>query len=75
MKNSKRIVLVALVLAGGLFGAASWYQGTRVKVCHTPYGDPMNTHTLELPEQGVQGHLDHGDYMGECKCNPNSNHE
>ena len=72
--KKNRIVLVAIAAGAILLGAASMHQSGRVKVCHVPFGSPMQTHTLEIPEQGVQGHLDHGDYLGECKYNPNSNH-
>lgn len=73
--NSKITVLVALIACAALFGAGSMYKSGKVAVCHVPFGSPMNTHTLEVPAQAVQGHLDHGDYLGECKYNPNSNHD
>lgn len=70
----KRILFVAVIASVALAGAA-FQSVVKTKVCHVPFGSPMNTHTLEIPAHAVQGHLDHGDYLGDCKHNPNSNHE
>jgi hypothetical protein len=36
----------------------------KVTICHKP-GTPAEK-TMEVPQPAVQGHLNHGDYIGEC---------
>ena len=36
----------------------------KIKICHK---SGKKNKTLELPQSEVQGHLNHGDTMGECK--------
>lgn len=40
--------------------------GTSINVCHTPPGNPDNTHTISISPSALQEHLDHGDYQGTC---------
>jgi hypothetical protein len=39
----------------------------KVKICHIPPGNPDNAHTIEVSENAVDAHLDHGDTLGKCK--------
>lgn len=56
------IVLLAFASLG-----ASWYQSGKITICHVPPGNPGNRHTIEVSANALQAHLDHGDYIGECK--------
>lgn len=38
-----------------------------VTLCHIPPGNPNNRQTIQVPPEDVQGHLDHGDYLGPCQ--------
>lgn len=39
---------------------------SKVDVCHIPPGNPENAHTINISENAVQTHLDHGDSLGPC---------
>jgi hypothetical protein len=39
----------------------------KLKICHYPPGNPDNVHTIEINENSLKTHLEHGDYTGECK--------
>ena len=60
-------------LAGGLaaiagvagFARADAKDQAKVTICHKP-GTPAQK-TKEVPASAVDGHLGHGDYLGECK--------
>lgn len=56
------IVLFAFASLG-----AAWHQSGKVTICHIPPGNPSNSHTIEVSENALQAHLDHGDYVGSCK--------
>lgn len=45
-------------------------EGSKVKICHVPPGNPDNPQTLELSEQGAHNHLENHclDYCGPCEC-------
>ena len=38
----------------------------KVDVCHVPDDNPDNAHTISVPENAVEEHLDHGDSEGVC---------
>lgn len=38
----------------------------KVDVCHIPPGNPDNAHTINVSENSVSAHLNHGDYLGVC---------
>ena len=40
----------------------------KVTICHKP-GTPAEK-TLTVPQSAVNGHLGHGDYLGECRAEP-----
>lgn len=39
----------------------------KVAICHLPPGNTANTQQLCLPKSAIKAHLDHGDYLGQCK--------
>lgn len=39
----------------------------KVAICHLPSKDNEKAITLCLPESAIKAHLDHGDYLGNCK--------
>lgn len=49
-----------------VFKKDSGVVDTKVLVCHIPPGNPENAHVIEISENAVQTHLDHGDELGEC---------
>lgn len=61
-----KALLVALVIGFICVsaGAALAKPHDKVAVCHMP-GTPAER-TLYLPESALQGHLGHGDTLGEC---------
>lgn len=38
----------------------------KVVICHIPFGNVANQHTIEVAVSSLQDHLDHGDYLGPC---------
>ena len=42
----------------------------KITICHKP-GTPAEK-TMEIPEDALDGHLDHGDYVGECEEESNT---
>jgi hypothetical protein len=68
---SNKIVLAAVMLSPFIFGGASWYQSGKVTICHVPPGNPTNYHTLEVSQNALQAHLDHGDCIGSCESHEN----
>jgi hypothetical protein len=49
--------------------SASWYTKGKITICHVPPGNPANRHTIEVSQNALQAHLDHGDYIGSCSGN------
>ena len=41
----------------------------KVDICHIPPGNPSNFRTINVSENAVQDHLDHGDLLGPCSEN------
>lgn len=65
---SATVGIVLLGQAGGewvTFGSYYLEPPAKVALCHQP-GTPAGQ-TLELPEEAVEGHLGHGDYLGSCE--------
>ena len=64
-----------LVMAIGLLSVLSAHAPVatakpsdhKVVICHVPPGNPENAHTLTVGAPAVEAHLDHGDYLGECR--------
>ena len=46
--------------------SASWYTSGKITICHVPPGNPANHHTIEVSQNALQAHLDHGDFIGWC---------
>lgn len=44
----------------------------RVVICHVPPGNNENRKAMTIPRSALQGHLNHGDYVGECKEESNA---
>ncbi len=44
------------------------HGATKVEICHVPYGNPDNAHTICVSPHAIKSHLDHhgGDYLGPC---------
>ena len=38
----------------------------KVDVCHIPPDNPENFHSIQVNENALQSHLDHGDFVGSC---------
>ena len=38
-----------------------------VIICHVPSEDTGDRHTIKVSPRAVRGHLEHGDYLGECR--------
>lgn len=38
----------------------------KTAVCHIPFDDPSNAHTICLGAKALAAHLAHGDYVGRC---------
>lgn len=55
-----------ITLCVALSMGASWYQSGKIVICHVPPGNPNNRHTIEVSQNALQAHLDHGDYIGSC---------
>ncbi len=64
----KTVVTSAAVAMTLLFAAPAGATGKKVDICHKPGTSAEKT--LTVPKQAVPGHLDHGDYLGECKTPP-----
>jgi hypothetical protein len=58
--------MVAMVLA--LTAGPAFATTEKVTICHKP-GTPAEK-TMEVPAQAVDGHLGHGDTLGECSGEP-----
>ncbi len=43
----------------------------KVKICHSPPGNPNNFHTISISKNALVSHLAHGDVIGECPGAPN----
>ncbi|MGE0588477.1 MAG: hypothetical protein AB7O48_07870 [Cyclobacteriaceae bacterium] len=43
-----------------------------VVVCHVPPGNSGNRKAMTIPRSALQSHLNHGDYLGECKDESNA---
>ncbi len=54
-----------LAVAGVRPALAGYGHKDKVTICHKP-GTPAEQ-TKEVPKEAVEGHLGHGDYLGECK--------
>jgi hypothetical protein len=64
----------------GTAGLGSWVcdgpddvacrEPAQVTLCHRPPGNPGNAHTLTVGLSAVGAHLAHGDYLGECRRDP-----
>jgi len=50
----------------GLYVPGAMAQASKVDVCHIPPGNPENAHTINISENAVGAHLDHGDHLGAC---------
>ena len=68
MSNKKTPLFVLCCIAtAGLYAPGAFAQANKVDVCHIPPGNPENAHTINISENAVQTHLDHGDYLGPCE--------
>ena len=49
-------------------GGSRRWGPNKVEICHVPYGNPDNAHTICVSQRSVQSHLNHhgGDYLGPC---------
>ena len=56
-------MLIALVVMALITGVSAAGQQT-VTICHKPLTEDK---TMYLPQEAVQGHLGHGDYLGACQ--------
>jgi hypothetical protein len=77
--NSLVVIATGIVLSAALAapwlstipGAYATFDGgdgnDKVRICHIPPGNPDNAHTIEVSENAVDAHLDHGDTLGKCK--------
>jgi hypothetical protein len=69
----KLMAIAAMIAAFGLGGAAAFAASTDkpggghtpVTICHKP-GTPAE-HTITVDDDAVPAHLDHGDYLGPCQ--------
>ena len=39
----------------------------KVAICHAPPGNPSKKSTIYVYPEDVEGHLNHGDTLGECE--------
>ncbi|MGD8708387.1 MAG: hypothetical protein PVI88_06860, partial [Nitrosopumilaceae archaeon] len=42
-------------------------------ICHIPPGNPGNNHTITIGESALSAHLGHGDVLGTCDYESESN--
>jgi len=45
----------------------------KVEICHIPADDPDNQHSITVASSAVEAHLAHGDYLGPCVDQTESN--
>ena len=55
-------IVMAWLLTPGTLAARN-----KVDVCHIPPGNPENARTINISENAVQAHLDHGDALSTCE--------
>ena len=48
-------------------------DGTKVTICHFPPGNPANFQQISIDAAGVPAHLAHGDFLGPCASDCNTN--
>ena len=46
--------------------------GKKVDICHVPPGNPANAHTLSISVNALDAHLAHGDLLGTCEDQPDT---
>ncbi|MGQ0795557.1 MAG: hypothetical protein ACT4N5_05155 [Nitrosopumilaceae archaeon] len=62
--------------AGNGNGQSNNQEENKTTICHYPPGNPENPQTIDVADSSVQTHLDqHGDYLGECIVNEQSESE
>jgi hypothetical protein len=66
MKYLKLLLVVAVVGIQIAAFAFSPENGDKVTVCHMPPGNPENVQEIEVSENAVDAHLEHGDKVGHC---------
>jgi hypothetical protein len=64
MKRVSLAVVVTLILCLAAFTTVK--AGPKVVICHIPPGNPANAHEIEIDDNAVPAHLDHGDNLGTC---------
>lgn len=50
-------------------------ENEKVTICHIPPGNPANAHTIEISENALAAHIDHGDVLGACNDSEMSEQE
>ena len=75
-KNSGQLrwflAALAFVWAAAIAGIAS-ADGTKVTICHFPPGNHANFQQISIDAAGVPAHLAHGDFLGPCASDCNTN--
>lgn len=57
---------VVTIQFSGISIANAQENEAKVTICHYPPGNPENAQTLEVSENAVGAHLEHGDTLGAC---------
>ena len=72
MISNKKILLFAIysIVIVGIYAPTAIAKQHKVDVCHIPPGNPANAHTINISENAVETHLDHGDSLGPCETPP-----
>jgi 5'-nucleotidase len=58
-------IMTVLLLVLGTTGVYAVGPG-KVEVCHIPYDNLLNLHTISVSERSLNDHLSHGDVLGVC---------
>ena len=61
------LALLTVLLVGAVSATGA---NSKVVICHIPQNNPDNEHELMVPTSALNGHMGHGDHLGECNPEP-----
>ncbi len=61
------VILLTSAAIPGFLSNFAYAEKGKITICHVPPGNPSNSHTIYIPSQALDAHMNHGDYAGECK--------